>query len=335
MPTSTRRTRFVCLSDTHNASPRNAFKLPKGDVLIHAGDLTKNGTPAELQNALSWISQADFQLKLVTAGNHDVALDPSSASDAFPFPVSSHPPITYLAHSSAHITLPSSPSTTFHVFASPYSPSPLPPPHEPHASHNFSAFQYPLSENPWSIIPLDTDILITHTPPFSHRDQGRGCAQLQKALGRVRPRLLVCGHVHEGRGAEKIEWEIDETEGLVRAGRVERWVDLSEGSKRDAKVDLRKGRGREGEWVCERGRVIGADEGEREGKEREWVDAGGRLDRLETVVINAAIMATSWPYRKGEGRFNKPIVVDLDLPVVGEDDDGAGGKGHSSGGLGD
>ena len=141
--------------------------------------------------------------------------------------------------------------------------------------------------------------------------------------------------MHEGRGAEKIEWEIDETEGLVRAGRVERWVDLSEGSKRDAKVDLRKGRGREGEWVCERGRVIGADEGEREGKEREWVDAGGRLDRLETVVINAAIMATSWPYRKGEGRFNKPIVVDLDLPVVGGDDDGAGGKGHSSGGLGD
>ena len=31
----TRKTRIVCISDTHNQTP----KLPQGDVLIHAGDL--------------------------------------------------------------------------------------------------------------------------------------------------------------------------------------------------------------------------------------------------------------------------------------------------------
>ena len=64
-----RKTRFVCVSDTHNASPADgAFKLPKGDVLIHAGDLTKQGTYAELQKTLDWIEQADFEVKIVVAG---------------------------------------------------------------------------------------------------------------------------------------------------------------------------------------------------------------------------------------------------------------------------
>lgn len=63
------KTRFVCVSDTHNASPADgAFKLPKGDVLIHAGDLTKQGTLSELRKTLDWIEDADFEIKLVVAG---------------------------------------------------------------------------------------------------------------------------------------------------------------------------------------------------------------------------------------------------------------------------
>lgn len=64
-----RKTRFVCISDTHNASPtEGAFKLPKGDVLIHAGDLTRQGTLAELRKTLHWIEEADFEVKIVIAG---------------------------------------------------------------------------------------------------------------------------------------------------------------------------------------------------------------------------------------------------------------------------
>ena len=64
-----RRTRFVCVSDTHNASPATgAFKLPAGDVLIHAGDLTKQGTYAELRRTLSWIAKAPYEAKIVVAG---------------------------------------------------------------------------------------------------------------------------------------------------------------------------------------------------------------------------------------------------------------------------
>ena len=69
------KTRFVCVSDTHNADPTNgAFKLPKGDVLIHAGDLTKQGTLSELRRTLNWIEDADFEVKLVVAGRSTIIL---------------------------------------------------------------------------------------------------------------------------------------------------------------------------------------------------------------------------------------------------------------------
>lgn len=67
---SLRKTRFVCISDTHGASPRDgAFKLPKGDVLIHAGDLTNQGTYAELQKTVAWIAAAPYECKIIVAGN--------------------------------------------------------------------------------------------------------------------------------------------------------------------------------------------------------------------------------------------------------------------------
>lgn len=63
-----RKTRFVCVSDTHNATPGGAFQLPRGDVLIHAGDLTNQGSYSELEKAVKWIEDADFECKIVIAG---------------------------------------------------------------------------------------------------------------------------------------------------------------------------------------------------------------------------------------------------------------------------
>lgn len=63
----TRKTRFVCISDTHNCG--GSFNLPLGDVLIHAGDLTNQGSFVELQKAVRWLDETDFELKIVIAGN--------------------------------------------------------------------------------------------------------------------------------------------------------------------------------------------------------------------------------------------------------------------------
>ena len=60
----TAKTRIVCISDTHNQTP----KLPKGDVLIHAGDLTNQGSFSELKKTVEWLEKADFDAKIVIAG---------------------------------------------------------------------------------------------------------------------------------------------------------------------------------------------------------------------------------------------------------------------------
>lgn len=64
-----RKTRFVCVSDTHGYTPAEAgFKLPAGDVLIHAGDLTNKGRVSELRKTIDWISKADYEVKIIVAG---------------------------------------------------------------------------------------------------------------------------------------------------------------------------------------------------------------------------------------------------------------------------
>lgn len=60
--------RLVCLSDTHNAAPGEGYVLPAGDVLIHAGDLTNQGSFNEVQKASEWMGKADYEAKVVVGG---------------------------------------------------------------------------------------------------------------------------------------------------------------------------------------------------------------------------------------------------------------------------
>jgi hypothetical protein len=60
----TRKTRIVCISDTHDQTP----KLPRGDVLIHAGDLTNQGSYSELKKTVEWLEKQAFNAKIVIAG---------------------------------------------------------------------------------------------------------------------------------------------------------------------------------------------------------------------------------------------------------------------------
>ena len=189
----------------------------------------------------------------------------------------------------------------------------------------------------WAGIPLDTDILITHTPPRAHCDDAYGCDDLRAALARVRPRLHVCGHVHQGRGATRVKWDTEGLGGGEGGGEGEGqgqdagkdddaaieaeatpWEDPHPDptSAKISLVDLTARRGNqpldfEEDGVFPEGWVGEGEEEEEEGA-GEGVTQQSRRGRRETCVVNAAIMATGWPHRK---RFNKPIVVDIDLPV--------------------
>jgi len=58
--------RIVCVSDTHNDDPHRS--IPMGDIFVHAGDMTDDGTLPELQAAYDWIKSLPHKVKIVVAG---------------------------------------------------------------------------------------------------------------------------------------------------------------------------------------------------------------------------------------------------------------------------
>ncbi|PHH86783.1 hypothetical protein CDD83_9754 [Cordyceps sp. RAO-2017] len=167
-------------------------------------------------------------------------------------------------------------------------------------------------------------------------------------MWRVRPRLAVCGHIHDGRGAERVTWGPDDGAG---ASTRTAWVDPGAGNNKLSLVDLtgrhspalaNDGSVRRGGPAAlthattrppsdarppavldsgassERSSIIDnnteppgqkARPPRRDGEAR-----AGTTGRRETCVVNAAIMKSRHPHVGGK-QLRKPIVVDLDLPV--------------------
>jgi hypothetical protein len=268
--------------------------------------------------------------------------------------------ITYLNHENQtiHLKRPEGPKTVFTVFGSPYSP----------ALGKRWAFQYEQNQAQelWKDIPLDMDIILTHAPPMGHCDHssGRsvGCEELRKALWRSRPKLAICGHTHEGRGAERVNWKLDIPRCPYLEEGTAQWIDPGFGNKKLSLVDLTRRSGHPlhnyssetstmlpspGNHVSFTSKADGnlfptvksnsdfqqkdvdvddgthhlspVDRGEQDvGEtlsrldERNVEPLLGRMGRKETCIVNAAYMASSYGMPK---RFNKPIVVDIELPV--------------------
>ncbi|KAK3294924.1 Metallo-dependent phosphatase-like protein [Chaetomium fimeti] len=190
----------VCVSDTHNTQP----PLPDGDVLIHAGDLTQSGLLLELQAAVKWLRAQSHPVKVVVAGNHDLLLD--TGCDGQKRTANENAvaergaidwgDIIYLENAEITVTCPN--GRRLRVYGSPCSPR-----------HGNWAFQYPRAEDVWAgTVPHGIDVLVTHSPPRGHLDLLKlGCEHLLRELWRVRPRLHVFGHVHEGAGTEWLRFD--------------------------------------------------------------------------------------------------------------------------------
>lgn len=184
--------KIVLISDTH--TKHRSIKLPEGDLLLHAGDLTYDGTLADIEDFNVWVGEqkSKFTYGVVTvAGNHDLTMDINHrkyTEDAEKLLFN----CIYLNDSGCEIN-------GLKIWGSPVSPT----------------FGYDwafnrgrgeeIKEN-WDKIPADTDVLITHGPPWQFLDKpfGRrspvGCADLLDAVLRIKPKLHVFGHIHGSYG---------------------------------------------------------------------------------------------------------------------------------------
>ena len=330
MATNSRRVRIVCISDTHNQTP----KLPSGDILIHAGDLTNQGSLSELQKTVKWLQQTSFPVKIIVCGNHDITCDvpfyqqhgghfhnkkredPYECLNLF----HQDPTFIYLNHEAKVVRLDHQDGTftLLKVFGSPYSPA-----------QGFWAFGYKPEEahQLWDQIPLDSDLIVAHTPAKFHRDQcgtrgTAGCQKLLQALGRVRPRLFVCGHIHEAYGVETVKWDFTSSSEHHLEQSVRSWEDTAPESKKQYLVDLSS----RSQSPLDNDGSVEDDTSQMPSEELRHMEShsipsvgqypiSGSKGRAETCIVNAAFMATNWPHKSGK-KFHKPIVIDLDLPIL-------------------
>jgi Icc-related predicted phosphoesterase len=175
--------RIVCISDTHNQLHK--LTIPPGDLLIHAGDLTGHGSLKDVARVDRALAALPHRHKVIIAGNHDWAFERENA--AARAQVTS---AVYLQDEAVTIE-------GLRIYGSPWQP------------WFFDwAFNYPRGQSlapVWDRIPPQTDLLITHGPPLGHGDrtvrgEAVGCPALLDAIRRIRPRLHVFGHIHEGYG---------------------------------------------------------------------------------------------------------------------------------------
>jgi Icc-related predicted phosphoesterase len=202
--------KIICISDTHNL--HEELKIPDGDVLIHAGDMTCVGGMDEIKEFNQWLGTLPHRYKIVIAGNHDLYLEsvPSMANVFITNAI-------YLNDSGIEIE-------GLKIWGSPISPN--------YQDWAFNRERGEAIRKHWEMIPQDTDILITHCPPFGildFNDKGKheGCQDLLEIVQqKIKPRLHVFGHLHDAHGLDKIGETIFVNASIVNTIQYSKWIKI-------------------------------------------------------------------------------------------------------------
>lgn len=182
-----------CISDLHGHYP----ELEGGDLLIVAGDLTARDTQEELDKFDSWLESTPYKKKIFIAGNHDNLLlkevprkykreTKNECTERF----------EYLCDSGTEFE-------GLKIWGSPWTKRFL------GMNPKCMAFTCDTDQDlgeKWALIPEDTDILVTHSPPYgtldtTTRGESVGSFSLLKKATKLPNLKLFCwGHIHEGYG---------------------------------------------------------------------------------------------------------------------------------------
>lgn len=176
--------KVVCISDTH--SLHDCIVLPKGDMIIHAGDISASGLENQVMSFLNWFSKLNYTYKIFIAGNHDFLFErsPQAARNMIPDNV------IYLEESGIIIE-------GLRLWGTPITPY--------FNDWAFNRLPGKDIEKHTQMIPENLDILISHGPPHGILDKnvrGKhcGCVSLRSQIEKTNPRVVIMGHVHEGYG---------------------------------------------------------------------------------------------------------------------------------------
>lgn len=189
--------KLVFISDTHR---NNVPSLPEGDVLVHCGDWSSRGTETELDEYCRYLElwKPKFKSIVTIAGNHDwiAEKNPSLVLEKI-----TNAGAIYLNDSGCDID-------RYKFWGSPVTPV--------FFNWAFNRERGERIDAHWQMIPPDTNILVTHGPPYGILDlvelrhspnfmESVGCRDLLKRTSKLKE--LKChafGHIHTGYGIEAI-----------------------------------------------------------------------------------------------------------------------------------
>ena len=189
--------RITLISDTHTKHRNITPDLPGGDLLIHAGDIMNSGYDEnDIWEFLQWFENQDqYKSQVFIAGNHDRLFE--NNFDKVKNILIEYPYISYL-WDNALTYVNEEANESCKLYGSPWQPEFY------HWAFNLPRNGEDLREK-WFWIPKDTDILITHGPPFGHCDEAPygghvGCELLRERVDEFPPKIHVFGHIHAGYG---------------------------------------------------------------------------------------------------------------------------------------
>lgn len=191
------------LSDTHNRHKK--IQMFDGDIVIHSGDATGQGLLSETIHFLNWYSKLNYKHKIFVPGNHDRIFEenPTLMADEC-----AQRGIILLNDSGCEIE-------GIKIWGSPVQPW----------FYDW-AFNRRRTEKEnkdygggfikdhWDLIPVDTEILVTHGPPKGILDyvpkqdgllEEVGCYELTKRLYETKVKLHIFGHIHYAAGYRYID----------------------------------------------------------------------------------------------------------------------------------
>jgi len=191
------KTSICVISDTHNKHRYIGLNEYEADVLVHCGDISSNGGIAAITDFVDWFAGLkQFKYKIFIAGNHDWLFQKNNSLARKVVEDVSEGDVIYLENESVVIN-------NIKFYGTPVQP--------PFCNWAFNVFEPKLTEY-WKIIDDDTDVLITHSPPYMIGDyvpytmQHEGSPSLYKeVMERIKPVISMFGHIHEGYGVKVIE----------------------------------------------------------------------------------------------------------------------------------
>lgn len=179
-----KQVRVVCMSDTHDRY-NQLYSIPDGDILIISGDMTFHGKRGELLRLNDWLDKQPHAHKVIIPGNHDLSFEKDWEVAA-----------AHVQAADAILNQEMYEAEGLKIWGEPRQPW----------FHDW-AFNVPraqMKKECWDKVPDDTDILVTHGPPWGVGDLCRsgnvGCVAQREYILEKQPRLVVCGHIHEGYG---------------------------------------------------------------------------------------------------------------------------------------